>query len=163
EDVLGREPVEVDLDVSAKYVRDRAVLVTGAGGSIGAELCRQLARLGVARLILVEQAESALYEIERELVDERDFPAAIPVLAGARRLWRPAEDAPGLRALPARRGLPRGRLQARADARGEPAPGGREQRARHARDRRGRGPVRRRALRLDLDRQGREPAEPARP
>jgi FlaA1/EpsC-like NDP-sugar epimerase len=81
EDVLGREPVEVDLDVSAKYVRDRAVLVTGAGGSIGRELCRQLARLGVARLILVEQAESALYEIERELVDERDFPAAIPVLA----------------------------------------------------------------------------------
>src|SRR5262249_46995505 len=68
EDVLGREQVEVDLEQVAAYVRDRTVLVTGAGGSIGSELCRQLARLGAARLILVEQGESALYEIERELV-----------------------------------------------------------------------------------------------
>ena len=81
EDVLGREQVEVDLERIAAYVRDRTVLVTGAGGSIGSELCRQLARLGVARLVLVEQGESALYEMERELVDERAFPAAIPVLA----------------------------------------------------------------------------------
>jgi FlaA1/EpsC-like NDP-sugar epimerase len=81
EDVLGREQVDVDLGEVAAYVRDRAVLVTGAGGSIGGELCRQLAHLGVARLILVEQGETALYEIERELVDERNFTAAIPVLA----------------------------------------------------------------------------------
>jgi FlaA1/EpsC-like NDP-sugar epimerase len=81
EDVLGREPIEVDLAEAATYVRDRAVLVTGAGGSIGSELCRQLARLGVARIVLVDQGESALYEIERELVDERDFTAVIPVLA----------------------------------------------------------------------------------
>ena len=81
EDVLGREQVDVDLQVTAAYVRDRAVLVTGAGGSIGSELCRQLARLGASRLILVEQGESALYELERELVDERNFAAAIPVLA----------------------------------------------------------------------------------
>jgi FlaA1/EpsC-like NDP-sugar epimerase len=81
EDVLGREQVEVDLGEVAAYVRDRAVLVTGAGGSIGSELCRQLSRLGVARLILVDQGESALDEIERELVDERNFTAAIPVLA----------------------------------------------------------------------------------
>ena len=81
EDVLGREQVEVDLGASAAYVRDRTILVTGAGGSIGSELCRQLARLGAARLVLVEQGESALYELERELVDERSFAAAIPVLA----------------------------------------------------------------------------------
>ena len=81
EDVLGREQVEVDLGRAAAYVRDRAVLVTGAGGSIGSELCRQLARLGAARLVLVDQGESPLFEIERELVDERDFAAAIPVLA----------------------------------------------------------------------------------
>ena len=81
EDVLGREQVEVDLERISSYVRNRTVLVTGAGGSIGSELCRQLARLGVARLVLVDQSESALYEIERELVDERAFTAAIPVLA----------------------------------------------------------------------------------
>src|SRR5581483_3678900 len=75
------EPVEVDLGASAAYVRGRTILVTGAGGSIGAELCRQLARLGAARLVLVEQGESPLYELERELVDERSFAAAIPVLA----------------------------------------------------------------------------------
>src|SRR3954464_4543679 len=50
EDVLGREQVEVDLDRVAAYVRDKTVVVTGAGGSIGSELCRQLTRLGVARL-----------------------------------------------------------------------------------------------------------------
>src|SRR4051794_25060547 len=81
EDVLGRQQVEVDLGAVASYVRDKTVLVTGAGGSIGSELCRQLARLGVAQLVLVDKGESALFEIERELVGERDFPSAIPVLA----------------------------------------------------------------------------------
>jgi FlaA1/EpsC-like NDP-sugar epimerase len=81
EDVLGRQQVEVDLDAVAPYVRDKTVLVTGAGGSIGAELCRQLSRLGAARLVLVDKGESPLFEIERELVDDRDFAAAIPVLA----------------------------------------------------------------------------------
>jgi FlaA1/EpsC-like NDP-sugar epimerase len=80
EDVLGRQQVEVDLNAVATYVRDKTVLVTGAGGSIGSELCRQLSRLGVARLVLVDKGESPLFEIERELV-ERDFAAAIPVLA----------------------------------------------------------------------------------
>jgi FlaA1/EpsC-like NDP-sugar epimerase len=83
EDVLGREQVEVDLDRVATYVKGKTVIVTGAGGSIGSELCRQLARLGVARLVLVDKGESALFEIERELVTERDFPAAIPVLANS--------------------------------------------------------------------------------
>jgi FlaA1/EpsC-like NDP-sugar epimerase len=81
EDVLGRQQVEVDLNKIAAYVRDKTVLVTGAGGSIGGELARQLARLGVARLVLLDKGESALFEIERELVSERDFTAAIPVLA----------------------------------------------------------------------------------
>ena len=81
EDVLGREPVEVDIDAIAGYLSGETVLVTGAGGSIGAELCRQIARVGPARLILVDHAEPALFEIERELVDERGFPAALPVLA----------------------------------------------------------------------------------
>jgi FlaA1/EpsC-like NDP-sugar epimerase len=81
EDVLGREPVEVDLESSAAYLRGQTVLVTGAGGSIGSELCRQIARVGPQRLILVDQGETALFEIERELVDERGFSASVPVLA----------------------------------------------------------------------------------
>jgi FlaA1/EpsC-like NDP-sugar epimerase len=81
EDILGREPVEVDFEVISAYLRDETVLITGAGGSIGAELCRQAARAGASRLILVDQAESALYEIERELVDDRGFPASVPVIA----------------------------------------------------------------------------------
>ncbi len=81
EDILGREPVEVDLARIGAYLAGQTVLVTGAGGSIGSELCRQIARRGAGRIVLVDQAETPLYEIERELVDERDFPAAIPVLA----------------------------------------------------------------------------------
>jgi FlaA1/EpsC-like NDP-sugar epimerase len=56
-------------------------MVTGAGGSIGPELCRQIAKLGPQRLVLVDQGETALFEIERELVDERGFAASVPVLA----------------------------------------------------------------------------------
>jgi FlaA1/EpsC-like NDP-sugar epimerase len=83
EDVLGREPVEVDLRAISTYVADATVLVTGAGGSIGSELCRQIARIGCKRLILVDQGETALFEIERELVSERGFAPSVPVLADA--------------------------------------------------------------------------------
>ena len=94
EDVLGREPVEVDIGAIAGYLSGETVLVTGAGGSIGAELCRQIARVGPARLILVDHAEPALFEIERELVDERGFSRSTS-RAGGRE--EPREDAPGLR------------------------------------------------------------------
>jgi FlaA1/EpsC-like NDP-sugar epimerase len=81
EDVLGREPVEIDLPSVASYLAGKTVLVTGAGGSIGSELCRQIARVQPARLVLVDSAETPLFEIERELVEEREFPASVPVLA----------------------------------------------------------------------------------
>ena len=156
EDVLGRQQVEVDLGLVATYVKDKTVLVTGAGGSIGSELCRQLARLGAARLVLVDKGESALFEIERELVDERDFTAAIPVLAdsGDRAKMRQVFE----------RYRPQVLFHAAAykhvgDARGESAAGGLEQRARDAHARRGRGRVRRRAVRAHLDRQGGESEE----
>jgi len=84
EDVLGREQVEVDFKQVASYLAGQTVLVTGAGGSIGSELCRQIARVAPARLILVDNAETPLFEIERELVDERGFTAAIPVLCDVR-------------------------------------------------------------------------------
>src|SRR5207248_10576821 len=84
EDVLGREQVEVDFEEVASYLKGQTVLVTGAGGSLGAELCRQIARVGPARLSLVDNGETALFEIERELVGERDFTAAIPKLVDVR-------------------------------------------------------------------------------
>jgi len=81
EDVLGREAVELDLASIASYLTGEIVLVTGAGGSIGSELCRQIAAVGPERLVLVENAESALVGIERELEHERAFRGVAPVLA----------------------------------------------------------------------------------
>jgi FlaA1/EpsC-like NDP-sugar epimerase len=80
EDVLGREPVEIDLDAVSGYLTGEVVLVTGAGGSIGSELCRQIARIRPAKLVLLDNAEPALFEIERELVRERGFLAAAAVV-----------------------------------------------------------------------------------
>jgi FlaA1/EpsC-like NDP-sugar epimerase len=67
EDLLGREPVQLDEEVVGSSIRSRVVMVTGAGGSIGSELCRQVCRFGPERLILVERFENALFEIHREL------------------------------------------------------------------------------------------------
>ena len=81
EDVLGRATVDLDLASISSYLGGETVLVTGAGGSIGSELCRQLITLGPKRLILVDHAENNLFEIDRELVHERDFASVVPVLA----------------------------------------------------------------------------------
>jgi FlaA1/EpsC-like NDP-sugar epimerase len=81
EDVLGREPVRMELDRVGAYLANQVVLVTGAGGSIGAELCRQIARVGPRRLVLVDHAEDNLFEILRELEGERHVRTAVPVLA----------------------------------------------------------------------------------
>lgn len=67
EDLLGREPVVLDEAGIAQCLAGRTVLVTGAGGSIGSELCRQVARFGPARLVLYELSEYALYSIEQDL------------------------------------------------------------------------------------------------
>ncbi len=68
EDLLGRAAVRVDLRIAGDYVRGQVVAITGAGGSIGSELCRQIARLRPARLILIDHAENNLFEIEQELI-----------------------------------------------------------------------------------------------
>jgi FlaA1/EpsC-like NDP-sugar epimerase len=81
EDVLGREPVRMELDRVGAYLSGQVVLVTGAGGSIGGELCRQIARVGPRKLILVDHAEDNLFEIARELEEERHVRTAVPVLA----------------------------------------------------------------------------------
>jgi FlaA1/EpsC-like NDP-sugar epimerase len=71
EDLLGRDAVEPDPRLIASCIADKVVLVTGAGGSIGSELCRQIIRHRPTRLILLESSEFALYSIERELQDIR--------------------------------------------------------------------------------------------
>lgn len=75
EDLLRRAPVRIDMEQVAKYIAGQRVLVTGAGGSIGSELCRQICTLNPARLILVGQGENSIFEIEQELVREYGFAA----------------------------------------------------------------------------------------
>ena len=65
EDLLGREPVKIDSAHLKDMIGAKTVLITGAGGSIGSELCRQLARFAPPRLVLVEASEFALYNIEQ--------------------------------------------------------------------------------------------------
>ncbi|WP_374079953.1 polysaccharide biosynthesis protein [Bdellovibrio bacteriovorus] len=67
EDLLGRDPVPPYKDLIASCIRDRAVLITGAGGSIGSELCRQIAQNAPQFVVLFEQSEYALYRIEQDL------------------------------------------------------------------------------------------------
>jgi FlaA1/EpsC-like NDP-sugar epimerase len=84
EDVLGREPIVVEIDRVGAYLHDKVVLVTGAGGSIGSELCRQIARVGPKLLVMLDHAEDNLFAIEREMLDERHFTNAESVLADCR-------------------------------------------------------------------------------
>jgi len=81
EDMLGREPVRMELERVGAYLNNQVVMVTGAGGSIGGELCRQISRVGPRRLVLVDHAEDNLFEILRELEEERHLRVAVPVLA----------------------------------------------------------------------------------
>jgi FlaA1/EpsC-like NDP-sugar epimerase len=79
EDVLGREPVHMELDRVGAYLAEETVLVTGAGGSIGSELCRQIARVGPRKIVLLDHAEDNLFQIERELLDERHIQPSVLV------------------------------------------------------------------------------------
>lgn len=83
EDLLGRDPVRLDVEEVGRFLSSKTVMVTGAGGSIGSELCRQVARMGPARLLLVERAEFALFEIHRELVERWPGLEILPLVADA--------------------------------------------------------------------------------
>jgi len=72
EDILGRDPVSLDWEEIRRGLSDRTILVTGGGGSIGSELCRQVAALKPARLVLLENSEFNLYSLEMEL--QQKFP-----------------------------------------------------------------------------------------
>jgi FlaA1/EpsC-like NDP-sugar epimerase len=81
EDVLGRDSVRLDTDRVGGYLAGEVVLVTGAGGSIGSELCRQISRVNPKSLILLDNAENNLFEIRRELETDRHFNRTVAVLA----------------------------------------------------------------------------------
>jgi len=84
EDVLGRDPVVMELDRVGAYLEDQVVLVTGAGGSIGSELTRQIARVRPRLLVLVDHAEDNLFQIDREMTGQWHFTRVEAVLADCR-------------------------------------------------------------------------------
>jgi FlaA1/EpsC-like NDP-sugar epimerase len=81
EDVLGREPVKMELDRVGAYMQDKVVLVTGAGGSIGGEIVRQIARVRPKLVVVLDHAEDNLFRIDREMIEERHFTRIESVLA----------------------------------------------------------------------------------
>ena len=112
EDILGREPVRMEIERVGAYLAGEVVMVTGAGGSIGSELCRQIARVGPRQLVLVDHAEDNLFEIARELEEERHVRVATAVLADCKEQERMREV---LARAPSGGHLPRRGLQARDD------------------------------------------------
>ncbi|MFQ5590855.1 MAG: polysaccharide biosynthesis protein, partial [Phycisphaerae bacterium] len=80
-DLLGREPVQLDTDKIGADLRDKRVLVSGAGGSIGAEMCRQIASYFPQRLVLLERAENSLFHIHRELQRKQPHIDVVPYVA----------------------------------------------------------------------------------
>jgi FlaA1/EpsC-like NDP-sugar epimerase len=94
-DLLGRDPVPPRPKLFGSCIRGKCVLVTGAGGSIGSELCRQIVRLGPSRLVLFEMSELALYNIERELEEiaahDRLAVEVVPLLGNAHHRHRVRE------------------------------------------------------------------------
>ncbi|MDD4753984.1 MAG: nucleoside-diphosphate sugar epimerase/dehydratase [Desulfitobacteriaceae bacterium] len=84
EDLLGREPVKVDLDKITGYIKGKVVLITGGGGSIGSELCRQVADYAPQKLLIMDSCENNVYDIDMEL--RESFPAlkVVPLVKDVR-------------------------------------------------------------------------------
>lgn len=84
EDLLRREPVKLDLGIMRGQLRNKRVLVTGAGGSIGSEICRQIAKLLPGKLYLLGKSENNIFEIERELLHQYPHLEIEPIIADVR-------------------------------------------------------------------------------
>jgi FlaA1/EpsC-like NDP-sugar epimerase len=84
QDLLRREPVETDLAAVAELATGETVLITGAGGSIGSELCRQIARLAPSRMILLGHGENSIFDVLHELTSSFPDVAMMPVIADVR-------------------------------------------------------------------------------
>ncbi|UMZ34196.1 polysaccharide biosynthesis protein [Priestia megaterium] len=82
EDLLGRDPVELDINSISKKIKNKTILVTGAGGSIGSEICRQVSKFGPKKLLLLGHGENSIYAIDMELRNKynQQF-EIIPVIA----------------------------------------------------------------------------------
>lgn len=80
-DLLGRDPILTDMNRVSDYIRHRVVLITGAGGSIGSELCRQVAALSPEALLLLGHGENSIYQIEQELNERFTHVATYPIIA----------------------------------------------------------------------------------
>ena len=80
EDLLGREPAALDLNLISSYLRGKRILVTGAGGSIGSELCRQILRFAPAEIHLMGRGENSIYEIHNELVRTAGFTRLVQII-----------------------------------------------------------------------------------
>lgn len=91
EDLLGRDPVMVDLENVAGYLGGKVVLVTGGGGSIGSELCRQISSYGPKRLLMLDNYENNLYSILNELNAKYPELDIVPIIANVRELERLSE------------------------------------------------------------------------
>jgi FlaA1/EpsC-like NDP-sugar epimerase len=83
-DLLGRDPVSLDVDLLRRDITGHTVMVTGAAGSIGSELCRQIAKLSPARLVMFEVAESALFDLENEMHETFPNVPIVPVIGDVR-------------------------------------------------------------------------------
>lgn len=84
DDLLGRDPVRLDTQKISAYLRGKRVLITGAGGSIGSELCRQVARFSPEKLVLFENGETPLFSIEQELRDKYPKLRIYPIIGDIR-------------------------------------------------------------------------------
>lgn len=84
EDLLERDEVRLDMDIVEHYIHDKVVLVTGAGGSIGSEICRQIMRVGPKQLLLLGHGENSIYLINQELKNIYKDGPIIPIIADIR-------------------------------------------------------------------------------
>ena len=84
EDLLGREPVKIDMENVSAYIRGHNILITGGGGSIGSELCRQVARFHPEKLIILDMGETELFNIDREIREKYPNLCLVPIVGDIR-------------------------------------------------------------------------------
>ncbi len=84
EDLLRRDPINLDMNQISRFLTGKRILVTGAGGSIGSEICRQVAKLSPSGLLLLGKGENSIYEIHQELIDKHNELNIVPVIADIR-------------------------------------------------------------------------------